>query len=276
MLPFWRRCGAPIPAFDFSVPGVTSISMDFHKYAYAAKPASILLWRNKELRKYQIFAGANWTGYSVVNPTILSTKSGGPYAACWALLHYMGEEGYMRFAQRMIDGTRRVIEGLREIPGVRILGEPDFCMVAFTTDGFSVFPVADLMRERKWFIQPQLGFNGSEPNIHLSIDQSTIDIVEPFLKDLRDCIETARGMAVNAPPELKAALEQIDPERLDRQTFLALMDQAGMAGDDLPEGGTAGVNEILNSAPPALTGAILKAYMNELYVQPKRTPAEAA
>jgi sphinganine-1-phosphate aldolase len=87
VLPYFRRLGADIPDFDLSVPGVTSMSMDFHKYGYAAKGASVVLYRSKELRRHQIFTAATWTGYSVINPTMLSTKSGGPMAACWAVLN---------------------------------------------------------------------------------------------------------------------------------------------------------------------------------------------
>lgn len=77
LLPYFRRLGAPVPDFDFSVPGVTSMSMDFHKYAFAAKGASTVLYRSKELRKYQIFTCANWSGYTMINPTVQSSKSGG-------------------------------------------------------------------------------------------------------------------------------------------------------------------------------------------------------
>ena len=83
LLPYLRRAGAPVPRFEFDVPGVTSMSMDFHKYAFAAKGASVILHRSKELRRYQIYACSNWTGYTVINPTVQSTKSAGPVAAAW-------------------------------------------------------------------------------------------------------------------------------------------------------------------------------------------------
>jgi sphinganine-1-phosphate aldolase len=95
LLPYFRRLGAPVPDFDFSVPGVTSMSMDFHKYAFAAKGASVVLYRDKELRKYQIFTCANWSGYTMINATVQSSKSGGPLAAAWAVLHFIGDGGYL-------------------------------------------------------------------------------------------------------------------------------------------------------------------------------------
>ena len=95
LLPYFRRLGAPVPDFDFSVPGVTSMSMDLHKYAFAAKGASTVLYRNKELRKYQIYTCAQWTGYTIINPTVQSTKSAGPLAAAWAVLNFLGDDGYL-------------------------------------------------------------------------------------------------------------------------------------------------------------------------------------
>src|SRR5215470_11959403 len=84
LLPYFRRLGAPVPPFAFDVPGVTSVSMDLHKYAFAAKGASVLLHRSPALRRHQMYACANWTGYTIVNPTVQSTKSAGPLAAAWA------------------------------------------------------------------------------------------------------------------------------------------------------------------------------------------------
>jgi len=99
LLPYFRRLGGEFPDFDFRVPGVTSISMDLHKYAFAAKGASTILYRSKELRKYQMYACSNWTGYTVINPTVQSTKSAGPVAGAWAALHFIGDDGYLEIAR---------------------------------------------------------------------------------------------------------------------------------------------------------------------------------
>ena len=117
LLPYLRRAGAPVPRFEFDVPGVTSISMDFHKYAFAAKGASAILHRNKELRRYQIYACSNWTGYTVINPTVQSTKSAGPIAAAWAVLHFIGDEGYLEIARQVLDATRRIADARRRESG---------------------------------------------------------------------------------------------------------------------------------------------------------------
>ncbi len=267
ILPYFRRLGAPVPDFDFSVPGVTSISMDFHKYAYAPKGASVVLYRSKELRRHQIFTAATWTGYSVINPTIQSTKSGGPLAATWALLHYLGDEGYLRFAGRTLEATRAIADAIRAIPGVRLLAEPESSLIAFAADGFSVFPIVDIMRRRGWFVQPQLGYMGSEANIHLSIDQSTIDLVPQFLPDLEAAIAEARGAnAASLPPEAAAMLGSLDPATFTAESYRQLMAMAGTS-DGLPEGTTA-INLMLNAMKPEVAGIVMTEFFNDLYVQP--------
>src|SRR5699024_1406837 len=101
LLAYYKMLGHKTPAFDFSIPGVSSLSVDLHKYAFAPKGASVVLYRNKQLRTYQFYTCTNWTGYPVVNTTIQSTKSGGPLAACWATLRYIGREGYKQIFENM-------------------------------------------------------------------------------------------------------------------------------------------------------------------------------
>ncbi|MBC7770166.1 MAG: aspartate aminotransferase family protein [Phycisphaerales bacterium] len=266
MLPFFRQLGASVPAFDFSVPGVTQMSMDFHKFAYAAKGASIVLYRDKALRQHQIFTGANWTGYSVINPTVLSTRGGGPLAACWAILHYLGEEGYLGFARNMLEATRTIIARLSALPGIEVMGKPDFSLVAFCSDEFNVFTIPDLMKARGWFVQPQLGFMGSKPNIHLSIDQAKLSKVERFLDDLEACILQARQLPPPAVPlGLLERLSALRLEDLSPALFHQILAAAG-ASEGLPKE-TASINTLLNVLKPEVAGALMSAYFNELGVQ---------
>ncbi len=268
LLPYFRRLGAPVPDFDFAVPGVTSISMDFHKYAYAPKGASVILYRSKALRRHQIFTAATWTGYSVINPTIQSTKSGGPLAATWALLHYLGDEGYLRFADRTLRATRAIAEAIRANPHVRLLAEPESSLIAFAADDFSVFPIVDLMRRKGWFVQPQLGYMGSRANIHLSIDQSTLDLVPEFLPDLAEAIESARtSSSARLPDEMARMLGGLRPEDMTPETFGRLMAAAGTR-DGLPEGTTT-INLMLDAMKPEVAGLVMTEFFNELYVPPR-------
>jgi len=264
LLPFLRRLGEPVPPFGFEVPGVTSISMDFHKYGYAAKGASVVLYRNKDLRQHQIFTGASWTGYSVINPTMLSSKSGGPLAACWAVLNYLGDAGYMRFAERTLAATKAIATMIAGHPDVELLAPPESSLIAFAGKGFSPFPIVDAMRRRGWFVQPQLGYMGSRANIHLSIDQSTIDVVERFLPDLDASIAEARGLNMMLPEPMKALLASLTADQFTPALYRRLMEMGGADGG-LPEG-TTGINMMLDAMQPDVAAKVMTAFFNDLYV----------
>lgn len=265
LLPYLRRLGSPIPDFDWRVPGVTSISMDLHKYAFAAKGASVVMYRDRELRRHQIYACAGWSGYTVVNPTVQSTKSAGPLAAAWAVLNHLGDEGYLRLARAMLDATRRVCDGIARIPALRLLGTPDMNLIAFASDEVSVFHVADEMRERGWFVQPQLAFGASPENLHLSINPASERWVDDFLADLAASVEAARKLpSGELAAGIRAAVADIDPAKLSGDDFARLLAFAGVEGDGLP-GRMADINEMMNALPPPMREALLIEYVNRLY-----------
>jgi sphinganine-1-phosphate aldolase len=265
LLPYFRRLGAPVPRFELDVPGVTSISMDFHKYAFAAKGASVILHRSKELRRYQIYACSNWTGYTVINPTVQSTKSAGPLAAAWAALHFLGDDGYLEIARQVLGATRRIADWVDAHPDLRLLGRPEMNLVAFTSDAVSVFHVIDEMKKRGWYVQPQLGFQDSKENIHLSINPASVRWVDALLEDLGQCVEAARALPSGAlAKQIREAFGAIDPASLGPEAFAGLLGMAGVQGTALP-GRMAEINEVLNALPAPLRERLLVEYLNELY-----------
>ena len=267
LLPFFRRLGAEVPDFDFSVPGVTSISMDFHKYAYCPKGASMIMYRNKELRKPQLFACAEWTGYTVINPTILSSKTGGPLAAAWATINAIGDQGYLEIARRTMSATEKVIKGLGSIPELKVLGRPEFCLVAFTSDTISVFELIDEMKDRAWYVQPQLSFSGSQENIHLSVSAVSLERVEGMLADLKAGVARIKDRPKAGPGDLEALLSNLDPSSLEGEGLSQVLSLAGIQGGRLPER-MAVINQLLNSLPAGAKERLLIEYFNELYTQP--------
>jgi len=265
LLPYFRRLGAPVPAFAFDVPGVTSISMDFHKYAFAAKGASVVLYRSKELRRYQMYACANWTGYTVINPTVQSTKSAGPLAAAWAALHFIGDDGYLEIARQVLEATQRIVVAVDAMPDLRVLGRPEMNLVAFTSDTLSVFHVIDEMKQRGWYVQPQLAFGSSRENIHLSINPMSVRWVDAMLADLAECVEKARGMTCgDLAARVEAAFADADPDEFGEEAFRGMLGMAGLEGTALPER-MAEINEVLNALSPALREKLLIEYLNELF-----------
>ena len=169
-LPFFRKLGEKIPDFDFSVEGVHSISADFHKYGLSPRGASVAPYRNAKLREGQIFVMASWPGYPLVNTAVLSTRSAETLAATWAVMNYLGFDGYLRLAEKTLYAKKRLIEGLRGL-GLELIGKPEGAVMAFTSDKHNLFKVSTLMAEKGWYVQPQPGSKalGFPRSLHFSV-----------------------------------------------------------------------------------------------------------
>jgi glutamate/tyrosine decarboxylase-like PLP-dependent enzyme len=270
VLPYAARLGRDVPAWTFDVEGVTSISVDLHKYAYTPKGASILLHRTPELRRPQFFARADWPGYTMLNSTTQSTKSGGPLAAAWAVVQQIGDEGYLRLTEQVLDGMDRLLAGLVEIPALHVVAAPDSTLVALETDGScDVFTIADEMLEAGWYVQPQLTHRGHAPTLHLTLSAATAPHVEEFLAALASAVETAVAAGpLPVDPGVADFVRALDPASLSDDDFDGLLAAAGMAAG---EGGgvalprrMAQINALLDLAAPALREALLVAFLDRL------------
>jgi len=183
MLPFVRDLGYPVPPFDFSVPGVTSMSTDLHKYGYAAKGASVVLYRSPEIRRHQYFASTDWPGGIYVSPSMGGTRPGGGIAAAWAVMHHLGHAGYLDIARDVMRTAHRTRDGINAIEGLCILGEPDMSVMAIgSTDARDIYEVGDNMTERGWYLDRQ-----QNPNcLHLTINATHLHSTDQLLEDLRE------------------------------------------------------------------------------------------
>ncbi|HOC92966.1 MAG TPA: aspartate aminotransferase family protein [bacterium] len=190
LLPFVKELGYPVPAFDFSVPGVTSISADIHKYGFAAKGASTVLYRNPELRKYQFFVFTDWCGGIYASPTMTGTRAGGSLAAAWATMKALGRDGYRRNAEIIMKTAKLLIAGVNSIPGLRVLGKPDTGVFAFASDEVDMFAVGDTMEKKYgWHLDMQ-----PDPRAcHMMVTMAHEKVVEPYLADLKDAVEFVRA-----------------------------------------------------------------------------------
>jgi glutamate/tyrosine decarboxylase-like PLP-dependent enzyme len=260
LLPFYRRLGLHAADFDFAVPGVTSISMDLHKFAYTPKGASLVMYREPLLRRYQIFTCAHWTGYAVVNTAVQSSKSGGPLAAAWATLQFIGDRGYLDLARLTWESTCRLKDGIRGMPGFALTTEPDFCMFSFRPTRVSPFTLAEMMNRRGWYIQPQLGFANSPANIHLSITFSNTAWVDAFLADLQACEgEAARQPPLRAGREFRRALKRLGPQGASAEAIMGLI--AGAVATY----GEAAINDILEAMDPGMREEFITDYANAAF-----------
>ena len=142
--------GYPVKPFDFQVAGVTSISADTHKYGFAPKGSSLVMYRNSSYRDHQWFCFPDWPGGIYGTPTIAGSRAGGIIAACWAALKYHGREGYVEATREIVRSTRQITEGVQATAGLRIVGIPEVCVVAFTSDHFNIYGLSDEMKKRGW------------------------------------------------------------------------------------------------------------------------------
>ncbi len=190
VLPFARELGANVPEFDFRLRGVTSMSADTHKYGYAAKGTSVVLYRSPELRRYQYFTATEWPGGLYLSPTFAGSRPGALSAACWAALVATGRAGYLDATSRILEAASRVRSGIAEIPGLRVLGDPLF-VIAFASDELDVYRVLDGMGQRRW------NLNGlhKPAAVHLCVTlrHTQPGVVDRFLSDLREVVAHVRA-----------------------------------------------------------------------------------
>ncbi len=190
LLPFYERLGEPVPPFDFRVPGVTTISADVHKYGYATKGASVVTHRDGEhLKKYQRFLYDRWPGGLYLSFAMAGARPAAPIAAAWAILHYLGEEGYVRLAGEIREAVRAFREGIEAIPELTVVGQPIMSVFAFTTApgaDADLFAIGDVMDDRGWCIDRQHGPDA----LHLMISPKHRSVVDEFLADLRDAVKS--------------------------------------------------------------------------------------
>ncbi len=153
ILPWAEKLGYHVTPFDFRLPGVTSISADTHKYGYAAKGTSVVLYRGLELRRYQYFAATDWPGGLYTSPTIAGSRPGALLAVCWAAMLSMGEQGYLAEAKKILESAVEMRAAVAAIPELHLLGDSLF-IVAFASDQLNIYSVMDFMTARGWSLNP--------------------------------------------------------------------------------------------------------------------------
>jgi glutamate/tyrosine decarboxylase-like PLP-dependent enzyme len=189
LLPWVEQLGYPVPPFDFRVPGVTSMSADVHKYGFAAKGASTILYRDAALRRYQFHVSTGWPGGIYASPSMAGTRPGGPIAAAWAALKRIGRDGYLELARGVMDTSRRLINGINAVPGVQVLGNPPASVFAFASEEVNIYAVGDLLDERGWHMDRQI----KPPSLHLMITPVHAGIEGRFLEDLAAAVDVVRA-----------------------------------------------------------------------------------
>jgi glutamate/tyrosine decarboxylase-like PLP-dependent enzyme len=190
ILPWAGRLGYPVPPFDFSLPGVTSISVDTHKYGYAAKGSSVILYRSLELRRYQFYTTTDWPGGLYLSPTFAGSRAGALSATAWAAMVAIGEKGYMEIAKKILETGEKIKKGIGEIFELYVLGDP-LWDIAFGSDTMDIYKVMDYMGVLKWSL------NGLQmpPAVHICLTHRHTQpgLAEKFLQNLKSSVDFVKA-----------------------------------------------------------------------------------
>ena len=184
ILPFTRQLGRNTPDFDFSVAGVTSISVDIHKLGYANKGVSALLLANSDLQKYQQYTFTNWPAGLYTTMGISGSRSAGGLSSAWAVIKHLGTTGYQEIVSEILEARDRLIDGINRINGLYVVGSPDSYLVAIGSDDFDILEIDNLMSDKGW-INSQLH---KPPAMHLFLDRANAMNIEQYLNELADTI----------------------------------------------------------------------------------------
>ncbi len=195
--PFARMNGVDLPVFDFGVEGVSSMSADLHKYGYAAKGASTVLYRNEDLHKHQIFDCADWSAGRMVTPTAAGTRPGGAIAAAWAVMNYLGVEGYRKNAKIVLETRQKLEDAVNGIDGLHVHGKPQLGLIAFGSDELDIFSVYGKIFEQQWFTS----ITSEPPGIHLMLTPAHAPVIDDYIEVLKSAVDAVRAGDGNAKPK---------------------------------------------------------------------------
>jgi len=196
VLPFLPATGRAVPPFDFRVDGVTSMSVDPHKYGYTAKGVSTILYRDRELRRHQYYAFDGWPGGIYAAPNVQGTRPAGPIAAAWAIMQFLGRDGYTALVGDTMDATEAIAAFVADHEDLGIVGDPDMSLLAIEsrTPAVSGWTVQRELADRDWEIE-----RIQEPRgMHLSVMAQHAPVVEEFLSDLEVAVDEARATTAEA------------------------------------------------------------------------------
>ncbi len=191
ILPFFERFGEKVEKFDFRVEGVTSISMDVHKYGYSPKGASVILFRERELKKESVFVNTSNPGYVFINTAVLSSRSVGPLASAFAVIKYLGEDGYLRLSKDVLDARDELLNGMKRL-GFESVGPVESSILSLFNDDADLISFVSRMRELGWHFHLQRGVERYRipVNLHFTISPIHKRTVGEFLKDSESALET--------------------------------------------------------------------------------------
>ncbi|CAK7244380.1 MAG: Dihydrosphingosine phosphate lyase [Sporothrix thermara] len=205
MVAFLEKAGFETTPFDFRLRGVTSISVDTHKYGFAPKGNSVVLYRTASLRSYQYFVSPDWTGGVYASPGAAGSRPGALIAGCWASLMAVGEAGYLEACNRIVGHAHKFSEHIASSPTlsaeIEVMGHPLVSVVAFRArtappagsfsaafSPINIYSLSDAMTERGW----HLNALQSPPAIHVAFTMPVVKAYDSLIADLEACVSAER------------------------------------------------------------------------------------
>jgi glutamate/tyrosine decarboxylase-like PLP-dependent enzyme len=236
VLPWIEKLGNNVPLWDFRVNGVTSISADLHKYGYAAKGASLILYKSMDYLKHQFFVFENWPGGIFASPSMPGTRPGGAIAAAWATLMSMGEEGYLNLTNEALTNTKKLVDGINAIKGLKVCVNPDATIFSYMSDetGLSIFAIGDYMEEKGWFINRQQ----RPESLHAMVTVAHTNSVDLYLADLKDAVAHVRAnpsLNTEGKAAMYGMMAKVPFRGMIRKSVLAMMEQMYSADGKMPD-----------------------------------------
>ena len=189
-LAYLARLGENIAPWNLQVPGVSSISVDLHKFGYTSKGASVIMYATKHLRSFQGFITDDWLGGVYGSSGVLGTKSGGSMASAWAVMHFLGDDGYLRLTREAREATLQLADSVRNSRDLVLRAEPEstlLCFGARDPSALNVFAVADELSKRGWYIDRQT----PPDSLHCTVNAIHHDKIDWFTKDLHESVALA-------------------------------------------------------------------------------------
>ncbi len=231
ILPFFEMLGENVEQFDFRVDGVTSISMDVHKYGYSPKGASVVLFRNPELKKYSMYVDVSSPGYIFVNTAVLSSRSVGPLAAAYAVIRHLGRDGYLRMARKVLSARDKIYRGMKNL-GFESVAPIESSVLALANENLDLFAFVKNMRTFGWHFHLQRGMRefGIPPNIHLTLSPIHDKTADEFLRDAEKAMSAEADVKLSdildmlQKGEVARILEDFESGRVDSSIATVLLE----------------------------------------------------
>ena len=256
VLPWVEKLGYPIPLWDFRVPGVTSISADLHKYGYAPKGSSVVVYRDMSYLRHQFFIATEWAGGVYASPTMQGTRAGGNISSAWAAMMAMGEDGYVQHTREAMNTATKLKQAISEIPELRVLGTPHATIVTYAArvgeGAIDIYAVADQLESRGWSVDRQQ----KPPSIHCTVTSNHARIMDEYIAALRESVAFAK-----AHPEISSQgnaatyglVAKVPFRGMVKSTVLNVMESmyAPGGGDlDVTKGGDGPLDKLLERYRP--------------------------